>query len=330
MKPKVYLTRLIHDEGLKLLHQHFYLTVNPLNRNLTKGELMKNLKDQHGLVCLLSDMIDKEILDSADKLVAISNYAVGFNNIDVDYATELGIIVTNTPGVLTEATADLTWALIMAISRKIIEADKFTRMGYFKGWEPMLFLGSPVYGKTLGIIGMGRIGKAVAHRAKGFNMDIIYYSRSKLNKNDENNLRAHYADLKELLNNSDFVSIHLPLTKETYHLIGKNEFKLMKPTAFLINTSRGPIVDEEALVEALKNNLISGAALDVYENEPKIHPALLELNNVILLPHIGSATVETRKKMAVMAAENLISIFEGKKIENIVNPQVWNYRRKII
>jgi len=299
--------------------------VNPYNRVLTKDELMKEIKKIDGLLCLLTDTIDKEVLDEASDLKIISNYAVGYNNIDVEEATKRKIMVTNTPGVLTDTTADLTWALLMGIARRIVEADKFTREGKFKGWDPMLFLGSDVHHATLGIIGFGRIGKTVAKRAKGFEMKILYNDVQKAPKEVEKELGAEFVSLEKLLSTSDFVSIHTPLSPETHHLIGEKELRMMKKTSFLINVARGPIVDEKALVRALKENWIAGAALDVYENEPYLTPGLSELPNVIVVPHIGSASIATRTKMATMAATNLVAGLNGKVPPNLVNKEVLAY-----
>ncbi|MGC8842726.1 MAG: 2-hydroxyacid dehydrogenase, partial [bacterium] len=247
---------------------------------------------------------------------------VGYDNIDVKEATRRKIMVTNTPGVLTETTADLTFALILATARRLVEADKFTRSGKWKSWGPMLFLGRDVYGATLGIIGMGRIGQAVARRAKGFNMKIIYYSRRR-NEEAEKELGAEYRELHSLLKEADIITIHTPLTEETYHLIGEKELSLMKPSAILINTARGAVVDQRALFKALKEKRIFGAGLDVYEKEPiDADDPLLELDNVVVLPHIGSATVETRGRMARMAAENLLAGLRGEIPQNLVNPEV--------
>ncbi|HVO66909.1 MAG TPA: D-glycerate dehydrogenase, partial [Syntrophales bacterium] len=276
---------------------------------------------------MITDNVDEEVLDRASRLKMIAHFGVGYNNIDIKAATTRGIAVSNTPGVLTDATAELAFALILAIARRLVECDRATRDGRFRYWAPMLFLGREVTGKTLGIIGLGEIGKAVARRAKGFKMRILYNNRNRINASEEKELTAEFADLQRLFAESDFISLHVPLTSETRHLIGKEEFSLMKPTAYLINTSRGPVVDEQALLEALQNGTIGGAGLDVYENEPSLTPGLKELSNIVLLPHIGSGTLETRIKMASMAAENLIAGLSGGKPPNIVNPEVLQHRR---
>jgi len=326
----VYVTRRIPEPGIELLREHCEVVeVNPENRVLTKEELIANVKGRDGVLCLLTDTIDAEVLDAADKAVVFANYAVGYNNIDVDAATQRGIVITNTPGVLTDTTAEMAWALLFAIARRIVEADKFVRDGKFVGWDPMLLLGADVTGKTLGIIGAGRIGTAMALKSKGFNMRVLYNDAMGKNETLERELGAEFVDLDTLLKESDFVSIHVPLTPETHHLIGERELRLMKETAYLINTSRGPVVDETALVKALKEGWIAGAGLDVYENEPELAPGLAELENVVLAPHLGSATLQTRAKMALMAAENLISALKGEKPANIVNPEVWEKRRTV-
>ncbi|HOH82259.1 MAG TPA: D-glycerate dehydrogenase [Candidatus Syntrophosphaera thermopropionivorans] len=316
-KPKLFITRYIPEPAIKRLEEVFEVEIFPENRAITHEELKEKVKDIDALICLLTDNIDHEIIEAASNLKCISVYAVGYNNIDVETATKHGIVICNTPGVLTETTADLAWALIMSCARRIVEADRFVREGKFQGWEPMLMLGNDIFGKTLGIIGMGRIGRAVAHRALGFDMKVIYYDPQV----DPESLPSDYVsvDLTTLCQNSDFISIHTPLTPETRHLIGEKEFNLMKPTAILINTARGPIIDEQALISALKENKIAGAGLDVYENEPVIPEELIKLSNVILLPHIGSASYETRTKMALLAAENAIAVIEGKNPPARVN-----------
>ena len=327
-KPKVYVTRLLPGEALDRLREECEVDLNTEDRAPSKEEIIEHVRGKDGLLCLLTDKVDSEVMDAAGpNLKVISNYAVGFDNIDVEAATERGIVVTNTPGVLTETTADLAWALLMAVARRIVEADKFTRAGKFKGWSPTLLLGTDVYGKTLGIIGFGRIGRAVARRAKGFDMRVLYYDVERAPEEVERELNAQYVDLETLLKESDYISIHTPLTPETRHMIGERELRMMKPTAYLINTARGPIVDEAALVRALKEGWIKGAALDVFENEPELTPGLAELDNVVLAPHIGSASTETRSKMADMAVDNLLSVLRGERPENIVNPEVWERRR---
>ncbi|MGC8971388.1 MAG: 2-hydroxyacid dehydrogenase [bacterium] len=320
---KVYITRRIPEPGIEMIRKEHEVEVNPYDRVLTREELLQAVKGKDGILCLLTDKIDAEVFDAAGpQLKVVSNYAVGYDNIDVNEATKRGIVVTNTPGVLTETTADLAWALILATARRIVEADKFTRAGKYEGWAPMLFLGQDVYGKTLGIVGMGRIGQAVARRAKGFNMKVLYNDIRRIPEELEKELNATFVSLDELLEQSDFVSLHTYLSPETYHLINEERLRKMKKTAYLINTSRGPVVDENALVKALKEGWIAGAGLDVYEFEPKLVPGLAECENTVLLPHIASASVETRTKMATMAAENLLAVLAGKTPPNPVNPEV--------
>lgn len=321
MKPKILVTRRIPENGIRLLEGKFELDMNEEDRAMTKEEMIRRLKGKDGLLCLLADTIDKDIIESNPKMKVISNYAVGFNNIDVSAATKHGIIVTNTPGVLTETTADFAFALMLAAARRVVESDKFARQGKFGGWAPMLLLGQDVYGKKLGIIGMGRIGKAVAKRAKGFDMKIVYYDLQR-DEGFEKEFDAEFMKKDALLKEADFISIHVTLTDATRCMISSKEFSMMKKSCVLVNTSRGPVVDEAALVEALKNRKIFAAGLDVFEEEPKIHPGLVGLDNVIITPHLGSASVETRERMAEMAAENLIFAFEGKKPLSVVNEEV--------
>jgi glyoxylate reductase len=320
---KVFVTRRIPEEGLNILKKYCDVEVNPYDRILRKDEIISALKDKDGLLCLLTDKIDRDIIYCDSKLKAISNYAAGYDNIDVTAATERGIPVTNTPGILTDTTAELAWALLFAVARRIVEGDKFTREGKFKGWAPLLMLGQDISGKTLGIIGAGRIGTAFALKSRGFNMKVLYTSRRK-NETLEKELNAKKVDLPVLLKNSDFVSIHVPLTKETRHMIGEEELKMMKRNAILINTSRGAVIDEKALIKALKEKWIFGAGLDVYEHEPKVSEELKKMDNVVLEPHIGSATLETRTKMAIIAAENLITSLKGEISKNCINPEVFS------
>ncbi len=318
---KIYITRRIPEAGIEVLRPHAQVEIFPEERPIPREVLREKVRHVEGLLCLLSDTIDREIIDAAPQLRVISNYAVGYNNIDVEYATRKGIVVTNTPGVLTDATADLTWALLLAVTRRIVEGDRFMRQGKFNGWGPMLLLGQDIKGKTLGIVGAGRIGTAVAERSRGWEMNILYYNRGR-NAYLEEHLNARMVELEELLAQSDFVSLHVPLTPETHHLIDEKALRSMKKSAYLINTSRGAVVDEQALVRALREGWIAGAALDVYEHEPQLTPGLSELPNVVLAPHIGSATFETRNKMATIAAYNILDVLQGKKPLYPVNPEV--------
>ena len=320
MKPKIFITRILPQLVLDKIREVFELRINSEDRVLTTTEIIEGVKWCDILLCLLTDTIDKDIITVNPNLKGIVNYAVGYNNIDVKTATHLKIPVTNTPGVLTETTADLAWSLICAVARHMVEADKFMREGKFMGWGPMLCLGGEINRKTLGIIGAGRIGTAVAKRATGFNMEVIYTNKS---TTIEKSIKAEKVEINELLQRSDFVSLHVPLVPSTRHLIGEHELKLMKKTAYLINTSRGPVVDEKALVKALQEGQIAGAGLDVYENEPELAEGLSECKNAVLLPHVGSGTIETRTNMGMIAAKNAIAIIEGKKAPQVVNPEIY-------
>ncbi|MBS4023143.1 MAG: D-glycerate dehydrogenase [Dethiobacter sp.] len=319
-RPRVYVTRKLPQEALSMIDSECEMKINPNDRVLQRPELEDNIKGIEGLLCLITDEIDAGLLDLNPSLRMIANYGVGFNNIDVEACTQRKIPVSNTPGVLTESTADLTWALLMACARRVVEGDRLLRDGKFEGWGPMFLLGTDVYGKTLGIIGLGRIGRAVIRRAVGFNMKVIYHSRSRLSQEEELKLGVEYKDFDSILQEADYVSLHVPLTSSTKHLISVRELKMMKKTAFLINTTRGPVVDEKALVEALKTREIAGAGLDVFEDEPRLADGLSQLDNVVITPHTASATTETRTKMAVMAATNLLAGLKGETIPNLVNP----------
>ncbi|MEQ6358761.1 glyoxylate reductase [Thermoanaerobacter thermohydrosulfuricus] len=320
---KVFVTRAIPEEGLNLLRKYCEVEVSPYDRMLTKEELLEKVQGKNAVITQLTDKVDKEFFEAAKDVKIVANYAVGFDNIDLEEATIRGVYITNTPDVLTNATAELAWALLFATARRVVESDKFMRSGKFQGWAPMLFLGKGVTGKTLGIIGAGRIGQAFAKMAKGFDMKILYTARSP-KKEFEEETGAQYVDLDTLLKESDFVSIHVPLTPETRHLIGEKELKLMKKSAILINTGRGPVVDEKALVKALKNKDIYAAGLDVYEREPMFEEELAQLDNVVMLPHIGSATEEARRDMSILVAQNIIDVIEGRVPRTLVNKDVLN------
>ena len=319
---KVYVTRQIPEPGIPLLKEYFDVVVRDRPGPISKQELLENVCDIDGLLCLLTDPVDADVIAAAGELECISNYAVGFNNIDVSAATERRIVVTNTPGVLTDTTADFAFALLMAAARRVPEADTFLRAGKFIGWDPMLMLGCDVYGKTLGVVGFGKIGRSLAMRARGFDMKVFYYDSIRATESDEASLGVTYSSLQDILKQCDFVSLHVPLTDETRHLIGREQLKVMKPTAILINTSRGPVVDEQALAEALRDGAIAGAGLDVFEDEPRVNALLASLSNVVLVPHIASASLETRSMMAKLAAENLIAALSGERPKFIVNPEV--------
>ncbi len=308
---KVVVTRRLPGDAVDRLRDKFNVAVNPHERDLSPEELSEICTGAVGAITMLSDRIDKIFLENHPQLKVVSNYAVGYNNIDIEAAAAHGVTVTNTPGVLTEATADIAWALIMACGRRVAEGDRFTRQGKFDGWAPEMLLGHDVYGATLGIVGMGRIGQATARRALGFEMEIIYYNRS-ARPDAEKALGAKRVELDELISRADYISLHTPLTMATKHLIDKRRIGLMKPGSFLINTARGQVVDEAALVQALHNGKISGAGFDVYHDEPKLTPGLTELENTVLLPHIGSGSYATRRKMAEIAAENLSAVLEGR------------------
>jgi glyoxylate reductase len=319
---KVLVTGIIPEEFMNLIRKEHELEVNKEDLPMKREKFLRSIGDKDGLLCMISDAIDEELLQRAPHLKMIANYGVGFNNIDLEAATKRSIWVSNTPGVLTDATADTTFALILAIARRVVEGDRITREGKFRFWAPFHFLGRQVSGKTLGIIGMGRIGQAVARRAAGFNMGVIYHSRHRIAPEEERALGATFVDMDTLISMSDFISLHVPLTGETRHLINRQTFDKMKFSAYLINTSRGPVVDEKALVEALNAGRIAGAGLDVYENEPELTPGITELSNVVLLPHIGSRTIETRTRMAHLAIENLLAGLKGEMPPNCLNRSV--------
>lgn len=319
--PNIYVTREIPEGGLKLIRDKFgSFEMNTEDRVLTREELLSKVRGRDAVLCLLTDKIDDEVLEAAGPQCKIfSNYAVGYNNIDVPAASKRKIMITNTPGVLTDASADLAIALLFAAARRLPEADAYTRQGKFKGWGPMMFLGQDITGKTLGIVGAGRIGSSVATKmAKGFGMKILYLNRS-VNTELEKEIGAKKVEMETLLKESDFISVNVSLTEETKHFIGEKEFAMMKPSCVFVNTARGPVVDEIALVKALKNRRIFSAGLDVYENEPQLAPGLADLPNVVIPPHIASATFWTRTKMAEMAAQNLIDALEGRTPEFCVN-----------
>lgn len=319
---KIYVTRKIPEAGIKLLKDKGYqVDISSKDGVLNKEELISALegKNYDAVLCLLTDQIDDDIFKAVGSQCKIfANYAVGFDNINLSSAKDRGVMITNTPGVLTETVAEHAFALILSLARRIPESNKFTKQGKFIGWAPMLFLGSDVSKKTLGIIGLGRIGSRVAYHAhKGFEMKVLYYD-PKPNLEFEKEYEAKFVDLETLLKESDFISIHVPFLPTTHHLIDKDQIQMMKKTAYLINTSRGPIINEKVLVQALGEKWIKGAALDVFENEPKLTTGLVELDNVILTPHTASATEETRSKMSELAAQNIIAVLENKKPLNPV------------
>jgi len=321
-KPPILVSGNLPASVLEYLRKDFQLEYHAEDRPMPRPRLLGSLGDKWGLLAMITDSVDEELFAHAPQLRMVANMAVGYNNIDVAAATRRGILVSNTPGVLTDATADLAFSLILATARRVVEGDRIVRQGEFRFWAPFHFLGRDVSGKTLGIVGMGRIGQAVARRAAGFGMPVIYYSRKPLKKSLEKALHATFVPFADLLKEADFISLHVPLASDTQHLIGKKEFSLMKRTAILINTSRGPVVDEKALLYALRKGLIAGAGIDVYENEPEITPGLEKITPAVLLPHVGSATLETRTMMARMAANNLRAGLLGQTPPNLVNPEV--------
>ncbi len=320
-KPRVFVARQIPEKGIALLRSHFDVEVYRKRTPLSRQALVKHIRGAVALLSIFSTPVDAWVLERAPGLKIVSNMAVGYDNIDVGCATRKGIAVTNTPDVLTDATADLTWALLLAVARRVVEGDRVMRAGAFEGWDPLYMLGTEIKGRTLGIVGAGRIGTAVMERSLGWRMKILFVSRSP-RPELEDRFAARRVPLDTLLQESDFVSLHVPLTRETHHLIGARELALMKPTAFLINTARGAVVDEKALLTALRENRIAGAALDVFENEPRLTPGLEQLNQVVLTPHIGSATVEARNRMAEVAALNIIRYLRGESPVSLVNPEV--------
>lgn len=323
---RVFVCRRLPESALRMLTGAFgedEVAVFPEDRVIRREELLEAVPGVQALLPILTDRVDAEVMDAAGpQLRIVANYAVGFDNVDVPAATGRGIVVTNTPGVLTETTADLAWTLLMAAARRVGEGERYLRAGRWESWAPMLLLGVDVHGKTLGIYGMGRIGRAVARRARAFDMRVLYHDVAPLPRDIEPQTEAAYVDKETLLRESDFISIHCPLTPETRHAFGAAEFQSMKRTAVLINTARGPIIDEEALAEALRQGAIFAAGLDVFEHEPAVHPKLRACENAVLIPHLGSATAQTRARMAEIAAANIIACLQGKTPPNCVNPQV--------
>jgi glyoxylate reductase len=318
----ILVSRALPDEVIAYARGRADVDLHAGDRPLSKAELTDRLRNRRGLVCLITDSIDAEVLAASPGLRVVANVAVGYNNIDVAAATKAGVVVTNTPDVLTETTADFAWTLLMATARRLIEGDRYVRDGKFLQWEYMVLLGGDVHGKTLGVVGFGRIGRAVARRALGFGMRVLYQDAMPAPAAVEAELRATRVDLPTLLREADFVSLHTPLLPETRHLINAQSLRTMKRTAYLINAARGPVVDEAALVQALKEGWIAGAGLDVFEEEPKVHPGLIGLDNVVLAPHIASASHGTRVEMARLAVENCLAVLEGRAPLTPVNPEV--------
>ena len=327
MLGNVLVTKPVFPEAMEFLKSQVSIDANLDDRVLSKQELISRLQGKQGAVTLLTDIVDREVLESIPDVRIICNIAVGFNNVDIENASRLGILVTNTPGVLTETTADFAWTLLMAAARRIVEGDAFARSGQWNAWGLQMLLGNDVFAKTIGIVGFGRIGQAVARRAMGFGMKIQYYDSLPVPPEAvPPGVRA--VSLDHLLSTSDFISVHVPLLPETTHLLNDKTFAMMKPNCVVVNTARGPVIDEKALARALKSGTIAAAGLDVFEREPQIEPALLELQNVVLAPHIASASRETRLKMCMMAAENLVAGLKGEHPPNLVNPEALGNRRR--
>ena len=320
-KPRVFATHSLFEPARKILQETCEVEYWAKPERPPREEVLRRVKDKEGLVCLLTEKINEDFLRAAPKLRIAANVAVGFDNIDVAACTKRGVVATNTPGVLDETTADFAWTLLMAVARRLSEGEALARSGKWKNWDLDQLVGADVWGKTLGLVGFGRIGRAVARRASGFQMKVVYTDAVRAPADVEKELKAEFRDMNSLLAESDFVSVHVPLLPETRGLFDAPKFYRMKPTAFLINTARGPVVDEAALVAALEEGKIAGAGLDVYENEPFIHPGL-KRSNVVLAPHMASASLETRTKMACIAAENVVALFTGQRPVNMLNPEV--------
>ncbi len=326
MTTAVLITKRVYPEAVALLRPHAQVDYCDSDDGLTAVELAERVRGKVAVVSQLTDKFSADVIEGLDCVKVIANVAVGYDNIDVPAATRKGILVTNTPDVLTDTTADLAFALLLATARRIVEGHRFVHSGKWNKWRIDLLVGQDVHHRTLGIFGMGRIGQAVARRAAGFSMRILYHDARRAPEALEKELGLVFKSPDELLRESDFVSLHVPLTAATRHMIGASQLRLMKPTAILVNTSRGPVVDEAALAEALERGVIGGAGLDVFENEPHVHPVLLKLENVVVAPHIGSASVDTRRKMCLMAAENALAVLQGRRPPNLVNAEAWKER----
>ena len=324
MKPGILVTRHVYPEAIAILETAGDISYNDSSAGLSAKELRAAAAGKRAIVCQLTDRIDAALMDAAGDLQVIANVAVGFDNIDIPAATERGIVVTNTPGVLTDTTADLAFTLLLAAARRLAEADRFLRAGRWYQWEIDLLCGHDIHGHTLGILGLGRIGQGMARRAGGFDMRVVYHDMHRATPEQEREWGIEYVDKETLFGESDFLSIHVPLTRETRHLVGAAELERMKPTAVLVNTARGPVVDEKALADALESGRIASAGLDVFEAEPQVEARLLALENVVLVPHIGSASIKTRTRMCTMAAENAAAVLGGQKPANPVNSEVFD------
>ncbi|MFY9531995.1 MAG: D-glycerate dehydrogenase [Candidatus Acidiferrales bacterium] len=328
-KPKVFATRPLFEAARNILNKDFDVDYWTPAERVSREELLRRVADKGALICLLTEKVDEELLTKAPKLRIAATVSVGYDNIDVAACTQRKVVATNTPGVLDDTTADFAWTLLMAIARRLLEGDAWMRSGTWPGWDLDQLCGGDIWGKTLGLLGFGRIGRGVARRAHGFHMRVLYNDAIRAPAEVEKELHAEFVDRDRLFAESDFISVHVPLLPETRHLISTENLAKMKRTAYLINTSRGPVVDEAALAAALEARKIAGAALDVYENEPKVHASLVSRKDVILTPHIASASVETRTKMAVMAAENVVALFEGRCPLNALNREVLEMKRSV-
>jgi gluconate 2-dehydrogenase len=327
MKPKILVTREVFDETLAYLAQHCELESNQPDVPLSPDALAQKLADRDGLMCALTDRVDAKLIERCPRLKAVANIAVGYNNIDLAACTARGVMATNTPGVLDDSTADLAWALMLGAARRVTELERRVRAGEWKGWRLKQWLGTDVHHATLGIFGMGRIGQAIARRAAGFEMKVIYCNRKRVSPDIEKRCNAVYTTKEDLLRQADFVVLQVPYSPETHHLIGAHELKLMKPTAVLVNSTRGGVVDDAALIAALQAGTIRAAGLDVFENEPALNPGFMALDNVVLMPHIGSSTEATRRAMAMTAATNLVAALTGGTPPNLLNPDAVAQRR---
>ncbi|MFN7994629.1 MAG: D-glycerate dehydrogenase [Bryobacteraceae bacterium] len=323
MKPPVLVTKRIYPEAIALLEQHAEVDYADSDDGLSAEELAARVRGKKGIVSQLTDKFNAEVIAKLDGVRIISNVAVGFDNIDVPAASRAGILVTNTPEVLTDTTADFAFALMLAAARRVVEGHHYLHSGQWTKWRIDLLVGQDIHHRTMGIFGMGRIGQAMARRAAGFSMRILYHDAMRAPEILENELGLEFVSAEQLLREADFVSLHVPLLPGTRRMIGVEQFRMMKPTAILVNTSRGPVVDEAALAEALAQRVIAGAGIDVFENEPHVHPGLLKLDNVVLAPHIASASVDTRKRMSTLAVENAVAGLEGRRPPNLLNPETW-------
>ena len=325
-KPAILISRLLPEPAIALARSRALVDAYDQDAAMPRQELLERLADKQGLICVISEVVDEALLEACPGLRVVSNVAVGYNNVDVAACTRRGVVVTNTPDVLTDTTADFAWALLMATARRLVEADRYVREGRFQQWEYLLLLGGDVHGKTLGVVGFGRIGRAMARRALGFGMRVLYQDAVAADAATERELHATRTDLGTLLREADFVTLHTPLIAETRHLINARSLRTMKKTAYLINAARGPVVDEAALVEALREGWIAGAGLDVFEAEPAVHPGLIGLPNVVLAPHIASGSLETRLRMATLAVENCLAVLQSRTPPTPVNPEVLTRR----